>query len=249
MKTTLTAGIVCLAITSGAHAQQAVQWKVSDGGNGHWYRISTSTAYWEQMRTIAVANGGHLATITSAGENNFVFGLLPSSSPYAFFIGGSRNSSGVWSWVTGEPWSYTNWDVGEPNGIGQQITWIHGPAAPRPATWNDHPASDYAFYGVIEYESDCNNDNIVDYGQILNGTLPDTNANNIPDCCEEGIPCSPCYAFDLNPTGIVDGADLGALLAFWGPVSPAFPRADINRDGDVNGADLGLLLANWGPCP
>jgi hypothetical protein len=31
-------------------------------------------------------------------------------------------------------------------------------------------------------------------------------------------------------------------------VSPAFPRADINRDGNVNGADLGLLLANWGPC-
>ncbi len=26
------------------------------------------------------------------------------------------------------------------------------------------------------------------------------------------------------------------------------PRADINRDGNVNGADLGLLLANWGPC-
>ena len=29
----------------------------------------------------------------------------------------------------------------------------------------------------------------------------------------------------------VSGADLGALLAFWGSVSPAFPRADINGDG------------------
>jgi hypothetical protein len=39
------------------------------------------------------------------------------------------------------------------------------------------------------------------------------------------------------------------LLAFWGTVSPAFPRADINRDGVVNGADLGILLSFWGACP
>jgi hypothetical protein len=100
----------------------------------------------------------------------------------------------------------------------------------------------------LEYDADCNADNIVDFGQCLDGSLPDTNTNNIPDCCEENTPCSPCYTYDLNPTGTVDGADLGALLAFWGPVSAAFPRADINRDGVVDGADLGLLLANWGPC-
>jgi hypothetical protein len=196
------------------------------------------------MRTIAVANGGHLATITSAGENNFVFGLLPSSSPYAFFIGGSRNSSGVWSWVTGEPWSYTNWDVGEPNGIGTQITWIHGPAAPRPATWNDHPASDYAFYGVIEYESDCNNDNIVDYGQILTGQLADANTDGIPDICQQPT----CREADLFRDLNVNGADLGILLSQWGP-NAQFTVSDINQDGSVNGADLGLLLSFWGACP
>jgi hypothetical protein len=119
-------------------------------------------------------------------------------------------------------------------------------------SWNDlpdntAPCSSPISY-LVEWSADCNSDGIIDYGQCLDGSLPDTNSNNIPDCCEEGIPCSGCYAYDLNPTGIVDGADLGALLAFWGPVSPAFPRADINRDGNVNGADLGLLLANWGPC-
>jgi hypothetical protein len=29
----------------------------------------------------------------------------------------------------------------------------------------------------------------VDYGQILAGELDDTNANNIPDCCEQGTTC------------------------------------------------------------
>ena len=226
------------------------QWRIADGGNGHWYAISPTVAYWEQMRFIAMASGGHLATITSAGENHFVFGLLPQSSPSAsaFFIGGSRNSSGVWSWVTGEPWSYTNWDVGEPNGIGAQITWIYGPGAPHPATWNDHPASDYAFYGVIEYEADCNEDGIVDFGQILDGTFSDSNGNGIPDCCEGG---GSCCVGDILADRVINGADLGALLAYWGSVttSPISRACDLNGDNVVNGADIGLLLSGWGNCP
>jgi hypothetical protein len=91
--------------------------------------------------------------------------------------------------------------------------------------------------------TDCNSNGIPDQAELgMPGA--DLDGNGILDVCEQPT----CHSADLNPTGIVDGADLGALLAFWGPVSPAFPRADINRDGNVNGADLGLLLANWGPC-
>ena len=48
----------------------------------------------------------------------------------------------------------------------------------------------------------------------------------------------------------IDGGDLGALLANWGPVSssPASRACDIDGNGDVNGADLGNLLSNWGLC-
>jgi len=49
---------------------------------------------------------------------------------------------------------------------------------------------------------------------------------------------------DLNGDGVVNGADLGILLAAWG-VAPGSP-ADLDGDGVVNGADLGLLLSNWG---
>lgn len=48
---------------------------------------------------------------------------------------------------------------------------------------------------------------------------------------------------DLDLDGDVDGADLGALLAAWGPCAEC--AADLNGDGDVDGADLGALLANW----
>lgn len=47
---------------------------------------------------------------------------------------------------------------------------------------------------------------------------------------------------DLNNDGIVNGADLAALLAAWGSGNAA---ADLNGDGIVNGADLAALLANW----
>ena len=49
---------------------------------------------------------------------------------------------------------------------------------------------------------------------------------------------------DINGDGIVDGADLGSLLAAWGPCPPPCPQ-DLTDDGIVDGADLGLLLSAW----
>ena len=57
---------------------------------------------------------------------------------------------------------------------------------------------------------------------------------------------TPCEG-DFNDDGVVDGADLGALLSAWGPADGS--PADLNGDGVVDGADLGILLSVWGPCP
>ena len=56
---------------------------------------------------------------------------------------------------------------------------------------------------------------------------------------------------DLVPNGAVNGADLGAMLSYWGPRTsdPFSIASDIDGDGAVDGADLGTLLANWGYCP
>ena len=48
---------------------------------------------------------------------------------------------------------------------------------------------------------------------------------------------------DLNDDGQITGADLGLLLASWGPCVDC--AADLNNDDEVTGADLGLLLAGW----
>ncbi len=75
-----------------------------------------------QGLTAAMGGGWHLATITSAAEDAFVSGLLPSSGladRSHYWLGGTFTS--IWNWVTGEVWSpvsYTNWWLGEPNYFG-----------------------------------------------------------------------------------------------------------------------------------
>ena len=60
-------------------------------------------------------------------------------------------------------------------------------------------------------------------------------------------------AMDINDNGVVEGLDLGMLLANWS-IPPGTPGcggaaggcpADLNGDGVVDGVDLGLLLSNW----
>jgi hypothetical protein len=91
--------------------------------------------------------------------------------------------------------------------------------------------------------ADCNHNSVADLQEIVRGDVADVNANRIPDVCE--IPG--CRDVDLFRDGEVNGADLGILLAQWGPAS-ANTVSDINRDGRVDGSDLGTLLAFWGPC-
>jgi len=55
---------------------------------------------------------------------------------------------------------------------------------------------------------------------------------------------APCQG-DFDGNDVVNGADLGVLLAQWGSTG----SADLNGDGTVNGADLGTLLSKWGACP
>jgi hypothetical protein len=58
------------------------------------------------------------------------------------------------------------------------------------------------------------------------------------------VPVPPCPS-DIDGSGVVDAADLGALLGAWGSKGGS---ADINGDGTVDAADLSALLGAWGGC-
>ena len=247
------AAAVTLFANSMAHAQSAVQWKVADGGNGHWYqfRWSTSLLCWNGARHQCELLGGHLATITSAAENSLLLGLTIPENPGGIlggpYIGGTCEGLpwGQWYWITGEPFGFTAWMPGAPNGSGGSTEpYLHFWRWQN-LGWND--AGDCGggmFCYLIEWDADCNNDGIVDYGQIVSAQLADANSDGIPDICQQPT----CRDADLFRNGVINGADMGILLSQWGK-APAGTVSDINRDGQVDGADLGFLLNAWGPCP
>lgn len=52
---------------------------------------------------------------------------------------------------------------------------------------------------------------------------------------------------DITLDGVINAADLGALLGAWGSCKDATNcPADLNGDGVVGAPDLGILLGGWG---
>ncbi|MEY4116944.1 MAG: hypothetical protein RLZZ116_272 [Planctomycetota bacterium] len=265
------AGVVAaMAITGGAMAQDAVQWRIEDGGNGHWYMVEINPDLtWNLARTTALARGGSLATVTAPTENQFILNLALATTgafvatDFGPFLGGfqTADSSGTihepggsWTWVSGEAWAFTNWLSTEPNDFD-----CISNAAPenhlqlyRNGRWNDAAdsptecGSRLCVSYVIEWSADCNSDGIVDFGQILDGTLLDIDQDNIPDCCEQGLVCG-CPS-DIVKDGAVNGVDLAAVINAWGTDGGKLPRSDVDGNGVVDGADLAQVLGAWGPC-
>jgi hypothetical protein len=162
-------------------AATPIQWTVGSGGNGHYYDIIRVPAgiSWSAANAACLAANGHLATITSAAEGAFVYSNLvdnpiywdqePGGSDLGPWLGGyqaSDNGSQAslnWVWVTGEPWSYTDWHSGEPNNYtGANENYLSYKCWPttncRSAQWNDLP-DNISVYGtpvlayVVEWDA------------------------------------------------------------------------------------------------
>ena len=205
------ATVVCVVgmLAGSASAQDAVQWRVEDGGNGHWYRGIASPMTRSQATSLAAEQGGHLATITAAAENQFLADLnLPSQGgAVSYWTGGIRASAGAgpWNWITGEAWNYSNFDTSEPNGCcGADVRFTtFRTYEGHEGRWDDTSPENVQFV-LIEWSADCNNDGIVDYGQILSGRLPDVNSNGVPDPCES----------DCDGNGLTDSSEIASGRAF-----------------------------------
>ena len=83
---------------------------------GHHYKIYNDPMSWTEAKGKCEENGGHLVTITSADEQAFIRGQLESDGlqKQHYWLGGTDlENEGTWSWITGEPFTYTNWDPGD----------------------------------------------------------------------------------------------------------------------------------------
>lgn len=150
----------CIVLASGAASTS-----IPDDAsvyNGHSYKVYTQKKSWSDAQAYCESLGGHLVTITSQEEQDFVSSLV-TKKDVAAWIGASWVDN-QFLWVTGEPFNYTNWDQGEPsyNFSSSKEPYV-GIYANDTATeysttgkWNDFRGSTDTIKGfVCEWEPQC----------------------------------------------------------------------------------------------
>ncbi len=131
--------------------------------NGHYYLAVLGNVDWDTAKAQAegqshMGQQGHLVTLQDAAEKDFCL-TLGIDRPW---IGAFHDFSDPnylepdqgWAWVTGEPFTYTNWFPGEPNnagpgGIPEDHAEMFGSGE-----WNDIQAQNGVNQGyIIEYDT------------------------------------------------------------------------------------------------
>jgi hypothetical protein len=117
---------------------------------------------WTDARMAAEQMGGYLAVPTSPEENAFITSLLPLGQNAwlgGFQPAGSAEPSGGWQWVTGEPFTYANWNGGEPNNGTGWVPWdesvieLYGVTTSLSGTWNDVNPEKAYYAWLVEYNT------------------------------------------------------------------------------------------------
>ncbi|MBR6119274.1 MAG: hypothetical protein IKQ04_03020 [Oscillospiraceae bacterium] len=96
--------------------------------DGSYYRFFDLDLSWSEARAYCIEQGGHLVTVTSPQEQGFLTSCFltdgSDAGPWlgAYSEGAFGGGKKDWRWVTGEAWSYTDWEAGEPSN-GKGIEW------------------------------------------------------------------------------------------------------------------------------
>lgn len=107
--------------------------------NGHKYKVYDTYYTWKEAKELCEITGGHLVTITSQKEQDFIGCLINNKGKRNMYWMGStcEGDIGTWRWVTGEEFSYINWAIAD--GCSEPDNW-------RGISW----------YGVISNVDDTN---------------------------------------------------------------------------------------------
>ena len=176
---------------------------VKNPANGHRYDIFGNVDTWEEANQYCRKFGGHLATITSREENDFVYYnvLLNSGNDSAYIGLTDAKLEGIWEWCTGEPLIYTNWADGEPNHENQNEDYAMFYYKFTDGKWNDgdfgnQTVNDSCAF-ICEWDLDPETEDGQDYEDTA-GSPEEMYAreNQIPDKWEEEQ-----YQYDILEDG------------------------------------------------
>jgi len=200
--------------------------------NGHSYYRSTGSMTWTEARQACANMGGYLVTVTTLAENNFLFNLWPNG-----WIGLTDEVvEGQWRWVTGEPFSWSNWNGGEPNNSNNEdyIQFVGG------GKWNDLPNVSLPY--VLEF------DYIIDYTPwtlVATSTTDATGRYSFSRATNPTIEYYISFTAPSLPTLQISDAQVSnnVTLGSLALRSRDFFRFDINNDGRITISDTYSIFA------
>ncbi|MFO0834417.1 MAG: GC-type dockerin domain-anchored protein [Phycisphaerales bacterium] len=197
---------VCGLACSSAKAQDIIAGPFSRGSSQYYL---TSLTSWASAEALAVSMGGHLVTIETQAENDWLgttFQPLLTTYTGGPWIGlhGGGGASGTWSWVSGSSSTFRFWDADEPNNLCGNETVVHFHWGAGSA-WNDiaDDPNDQCASGTLPLngiiETACTTNSTVNWTNAQGGSW-DVESNWDP----EGRPDSSVIAtFSLDEQYIV----------------------------------------------
>ena len=108
--------------------------------SNHSYQIieNSNISSFEEAEEYCQTIGGHLATIQSQEENDYIYSMMISEGYKSAYFGFTdRDIEGTWVWVNDEPVNYTNWAPSEPNSENSEENYAMFYYKFTDGTWND----------------------------------------------------------------------------------------------------------------
>jgi Lectin C-type domain len=174
--------VVLLLVTSTRYTKGQDEKKPDDVFQGHVYQVVNGSFVWgaanddAQSRTRCSVRG-HLATITSQDEQDFIASLIRDSmivdEKNSVWIGlNDFRGEGPFEWITGEPFEYMNWDYLEPNNANKSEDCVQMFYA-----WNDVGCDARSIPYIVEFDCETSKEFAGHTYQII-GAENDWNSAN-----------------------------------------------------------------------
>ncbi len=176
---------MAIANSSNIIVVNGIQVEVFDFQDNSYAFISSNRAIsWKNAKIASESityNGvnGHLATVTSESENKFIVDnvYILANGAWTWLGATDQVTEGKWEWVSGEPWNYSNWDVGQPDNANNEdyLHYVDG------GTWNDNNSNNHGngiYSYIVEFEGTAVTEPVNLTGTSGNDTLEGTNFND-----------------------------------------------------------------------
>lgn len=214
--------------------------------NGHYYQVYDESMTWTEAKKYCESLGGHLATITSQEEQQFIESQLVNGQKSCYWLGGTDSAvEGKWNWITGEEFSYTKWGADMPDNW-QDEDYLMIYKDPHPS----HTGNTFGFWNDLKENGTCQGTSyfkkevfgfVCEWDEFTHETPTASNCITKRECVDYGWytgNMGDSCLFSLDKQGIYnDNADNSGY----------YRNGNIGLDGTEYNNGFEAWIARWNP--